>query len=69
MMEARALIGDPPRRRARLDEGLPVRLEGGFEEVEGLRLALRPVVRVRVGVRGGVGVRVRVGALFGYFLG
>ena len=69
MMEALALIGDPPRRRARLDKGLPVRLEGGLEEVEGLRLALRPVVRVRVGVGVGVRVRVRVGALFGYFLG
>ena len=65
MMEALALIGHPPRRRARLDERLPVRLEGGLEEVEDLRLALRPIVRVRVRVRVRVGVR----ALFGYFLG
>ena len=69
MMEALALIGDAPRRRARLDKGLPVRLEGGLEEVEDLRLALRPVVRVRVGVGVRDRVRVRVGALAGYFLG
>jgi len=42
-MEALAPIGDPPRRRARLDKGLPVWLEGSLEEVEGLGLALRPV--------------------------
>ena len=48
-----------------LDEGLPMRLEGGLEEVEDLGLALRPVVRVKVRVR----VRVRLGLGLGLFSG